>query len=75
METQQKTSQRLFTVSQFAAEHRAFSQSALRHLIFDASSNGFSKVIRRVGKRKLLLDEEAFFRWVDEQQKYGENKI
>jgi len=59
---------RLLTVSQFATEHPAFSQSALRHLIFDASTNGFSTVICRVGKRKVLLDEEAFFQWIAAQQ-------
>ncbi len=61
METQRSNKPRLLTVSQFAVEHPAFSQSSLRHLIFDASINGFSKVIRRIGKRELLLDEEAFF--------------
>lgn len=59
---------RLMTVAQFAAEHPAFSQSAIRHLIFDAKSNKFSKVIKRIGKRKILLDEAAFFLWVEEQQ-------
>ncbi len=36
----------------------------LRHLIFFADSNGFDKVVRRVGKR-VLIDEQAFFLWVD----------
>ena len=36
----------------------------LRHLIFHATSNGFDKVIRRVGRR-VLIDEAAFFAWVD----------
>lgn len=62
-------SKRLFTVSQFSQEYPAFSQSALRHLIFNSQINGFKKVIRRVGKRKILLDEQAFLEWVDEQQK------
>lgn len=38
----------------------------LRHLVFHAQSNGFDKVIRRVGSR-ILLDESAYFSWVDEQ--------
>lgn len=38
----------------------------LRHLIFHAQSNGFNKVVRRVG-RSVLIDEEAFFTWVDQQ--------
>ena len=68
METQKQTKSRLLTVSQFALAHPAFSQSALRHLIFDASANGFSRVIRRIGKRKILLDEDSFFQWVASQQ-------
>lgn len=38
----------------------------LRHLIFHAERNGFNKVLRRVGRR-VLIDETAFFAWVDEQ--------
>lgn len=38
----------------------------LRHLIFNAHTNGFNKVIRRIGRR-VLIDEAAFFEWVDEQ--------
>ena len=62
---------RLLTVSQFSEEHPAFSKAALRHLIFDAEKNGFHRVMRRVGKRKILLDEQAFFSWIDEQQAKG----
>lgn len=74
-ETSPATSVRnLLTVQQFAEKYPAFSQSALRHLIFDSNSNEFDSVIRRIGKRKILLDEEAFFVWVDEQQKTKEVK-
>lgn len=59
----------LLTIKDFANKHKAFTQSALRHLIFFAEENGFKKVIRRIGKRKILIDEESFFLWVDEQQK------
>lgn len=38
----------------------------LRHLIFNAKSNGFCKVIRRVGRR-VLIDEVAFFEWANAQ--------
>jgi hypothetical protein len=62
---------RLMSVTQFATEHPAFSQSALRHLIFDADRNGFRSVIRRVGKRKVLLDERSFFEWVEKQNHLG----
>lgn len=62
---------RLFTVAQFSYRHPAISQAALRHLIFNAKGNNFHKVIKRIGKRKILLDEQAFYDWVDEQQKKG----
>ncbi|MBI1318321.1 MAG: hypothetical protein GC168_05125 [Candidatus Hydrogenedens sp.] len=38
----------------------------LRHLVFNAKENGFERCIRRVGRR-VLIDEAAFFAWVDEQ--------
>lgn len=38
----------------------------LRHLIFHAKTNGFERVIRRIGRR-VLIDETAFFEWVDAQ--------
>lgn len=38
----------------------------LRHLIFFAHENGFDAVVRRVGRR-VLLDEQAFFVWVDKK--------
>ncbi|MDN3508976.1 MAG: hypothetical protein P0S93_02990 [Candidatus Neptunochlamydia sp.] len=47
-------------VAHCASKHPAFSQAALYHLIFDAENNGFSKVVKRVGKRKILLDKQEF---------------
>ena len=38
----------------------------LRHLIFNKHSNGFDKVVIKVGKR-VLIDEAAFFDWVASQ--------
>ena len=38
----------------------------LRHLVFHSRTNGFSKVVRRIG-RTVLLDENAFHAWVREQ--------
>jgi hypothetical protein len=42
-------------------------QGGLRHLIFHAKSNGFDRVIKRAGRR-VLIDEQAFFEWVESQQ-------
>jgi hypothetical protein len=72
--TQTEIETRLMTVAQFAAVHPAFSQSALRHLIFDADRNGFRSVIRRIGNRKILLSERSFFEWVEKQNLQGATK-
>ena len=62
------TTRTLLTVHQFCSKHPAFKEGGLRYLIFNAGSNGFEKCIRRIG-RKVLLDEEEVFFWVDEQNK------
>ena len=66
------------TVEQFSERHPAFSPASLRNLIFKADErestkgkipgNGLIQVgaIVRVG-RKVLLVEDRFFNWIDEQ--------
>lgn len=68
----------VFTVGQFAKRNLAFSEAALRNLIFKADprhstrgeipGNGLIEAgaIIRIG-RKVLLDEERFFTWMDKQ--------
>lgn len=77
-----KTPRAVFTVAQFADLHPAFSQSALRNLIFKAEDregaagiipgNGLAKAgaIVRIG-RKILIDEARFFEWVESQNARG----
>ena len=55
---------RLLTVSEWAKVHTWPPEGGMRHLIFNASTNGFDQVIRRVGRR-VLIDESAFFQWVN----------
>lgn len=57
---------RLFTINDWP--HSYPKPGTLRHLIFNSKKNGFDKVIRRVGRR-ILLDESAYFDWVDQQNK------
>lgn len=69
----------VFTVGQFAKRNPAFTEAALRNLIFKADprhstrgeipGNGLIEAgaVIRIG-RKVLLDEERFFAWVDAQQ-------
>lgn len=44
------------------------SEASVRWLIFNQKTNGFSKVIRRSGRR-ILLSLSDFQVWLDEQQK------
>lgn len=70
----------LSTVRQFSEKHPAFSQGAIRNLIFLAEDrktskgtipgNGLSVALVRIG-RKVLIDEARFFEWIDQQQKGG----
>jgi hypothetical protein len=70
-----ETTSRLLTVKQFALAHPAFTEPALRNLIFKADArsssrgeiagNGLFKsgAIIRIGRR-ILIDEQVFFAWV-----------
>jgi len=67
-----------FTVAQFSARNPAFSEPALRNLIFKAGARQSSRgevpgnglveagAILRIG-RKVLIDEGRFFDWVQQQ--------
>ena len=69
---------KLYTVAQFSVAHPAFTQAALRNLIFKAGPRHSSKgaipgnglieagAIVRIG-RKVLIDEDRFFDWVRQQ--------
>ncbi|MCX7104815.1 MAG: hypothetical protein NTU70_06005 [Methylococcales bacterium] len=58
------------TVQQFVNKHTAFNTGGLRSLIFNETTNGLkeSGAIVRIG-RKVLIDENKFFAWVQSQQK------
>lgn len=66
MTTKEYTFPRLIPVTDWKDHHAWPSPGGLRHLIFFAETNGFKQVIRRVGRR-VLIDEAAFFAWVDQQ--------
>jgi len=53
----------LLSVKKFSQKHD-WPIGGLRHLLF-YKPHSFEKVIRRVG-RKILIDEAAFFLWVEE---------
>ena len=72
------------TVAQFSNENPAFTPSSLRNLIFKAderqSTNGLIAgngliecgAIIRLG-RKILINEDRFFQWIEGHQVRGEN--
>ena len=57
---------RIIPVPDWNKHHAWPPTGGVRHLIFHAKENGFDKVIRRAGRR-VLIDEQAFFEWLDEQ--------
>jgi len=63
----QATTKRLIPVPRWNDHHEWPPQGGLRHLIFYAKTNGFDRVIKRAGRR-VLIDEQAFFDWLESQQ-------
>lgn len=62
------TSQRrLIPIPDWNKHHAWPPQGGIRHLVFHAKANGFDYVIRRAGRR-VLIDEQAFFEWMDRQK-------
>jgi hypothetical protein len=63
----------ILTVRHFSERHPAFSQGSLRNLIFlseghgNLSANGLGIALVRIGRR-VLIDEQKFFEWVESQQ-------
>ena len=55
---------RLIPLTDWNQHHAWPPIGGLRHLVFFERTNGFHKVVRRVGRR-VLLDEAAFFTWVE----------
>jgi hypothetical protein len=57
----------LHTVQQFSQKHPAFTPGSLRWLLFHRETNGLARAVLKVGRR-VLLDEDAFFTWLDEHK-------
>lgn len=62
-----QTTKKYIPVPDWGKHHEWPRVGGLRNLIFNRHKNGFDRVIRKVGKR-VLIDEAAFFVWVEEQQ-------
>ena len=57
---------KLYTVTHFCQAYPSFTTGGIRALIFNAEKNGFKQCIRRIGRR-VLIDVEAFYAWVEGQ--------
>lgn len=62
-----ENSSRLIPVTKWSEYHSWPTQAGLRYHIFNEKTNGFSHVLRRVGRR-VLIDEKAFFEWASKNQ-------
>lgn len=54
------------TVAQLSQRYPAFSEGSIRWLIFNEKINGFSKVVRRIG-RKVVIRLSAWKEFLEEQ--------
>lgn len=66
MNTATHSPPRLIPVTDWNKYHSYPSIGGLRHLIFYGKANGFERVVRRIGRR-VLISEQDFFQWVDQQ--------
>ena len=66
MKTADSKPTRLIPLTQWNDHHLWPPAGGLRHMVFHGDTNGFSACVRRVGRR-VLIDERAFFEWVDSQ--------
>ena len=67
---QKKPSNRLIPVPDWNKFHAWPPQGGLRHLIFNAKTNGFSPAFKKVGRR-VLIDEQEFFACIERQNDKG----
>ena len=63
---------RLIPVTEWPKFHPWPPEGGLCHLIFHEKQNGFSRCIRRIGRR-VLIDEDEFFLWADERDRASDN--
>lgn len=69
-----KPKTRLIPLSHWSKYHPWPSVYALRNMLFYSKTNGFYKVVKRVGAR-VLIDEVEFFKWVDEMNEKSKREI
>jgi len=63
------SNRKLIPVTKWSLHHEWPTEPGLRWLIFNSKRNGFDAVLRRIGRR-VLIDEQAFFKWVDDHNEF-----
>jgi len=74
MITNNNNPRKLIPLTSWNNHHNYPPLGQLRALVFNEKTNGFSRCIRRIGKR-VLIDENEFFAWVDKQSFNQESVI
>jgi hypothetical protein len=64
------TETKLIPLTDWPKHHPWPPLGGLRHLVFHSKTNGFDQVIKRASGR-VLIDEAAFFRWVEQNNAKG----
>ena len=64
-ELQNNANENLIPVSKWEEHHKYPTVKAIRQLIFFKKKNGFAKVLRKIGGR-LYIAENDFYKWVEE---------
>jgi hypothetical protein len=70
--SQENQTRRLIPLTSWNSIHSYPPLGQLRNLVFNAEKTGFGNCIRRVGKR-ILIDEQKYFEWVDQQSNKQES--
>ncbi len=66
LENQEKIPQ-LLSVKQLSQIFPAFSELSLRWIIFNKKTNGAHVFVKKIGKRKIVIDSLKFKEWVENQ--------
>lgn len=60
------------SINDFSERYSTWSKSSLRWLIYNNTAGFNEKVVRRVGKTKILLSVKDFWDWIEQQNtKHG----
>lgn len=59
---------RYVSVKQLSQLYPCFSELSIRFILFHRHKNKADSFVKKVGKRKLIIDVEAFESWIKKQQ-------